>query len=139
LASIKEAILQLQAKGAVKAVQEETNQFTSTLFIVKRVQGQANFQFKESQSLCPISEVQDGRSGSSTQTDPTRRLHDEVSLRTGPPGLRAARRKEGLHETIGFLGSGVRIETQASDWLTLVDKITKNSECKQQHFELYSF
>jgi hypothetical protein len=30
------------------------------------VQGQANFQFKESQSLCPISEVQDGRSGSST-------------------------------------------------------------------------
>jgi hypothetical protein len=36
LASIKEAILQLQAKGAVKAVQE-TNQFTSTLFIVKQV------------------------------------------------------------------------------------------------------
>jgi hypothetical protein len=37
-------------------------------------------------------------------------------------------------------GSGVRIETQASDWLTLVDKITKNSKCiKQQHFELYSF
>ncbi|CAB3993269.1 Hypothetical predicted protein, partial [Paramuricea clavata] len=29
------------------------------------VQGQANFQFKEFQSLCPISEVQDGRSGSS--------------------------------------------------------------------------
>jgi hypothetical protein len=37
LASIKEAISQLQAKGAVKAVQEETNQFTSTLFIVKQV------------------------------------------------------------------------------------------------------
>ncbi|CAB4008128.1 Hypothetical predicted protein [Paramuricea clavata] len=37
LASIKEAILQLQAKGAVKAVQEESNQFTSTLFIVKQV------------------------------------------------------------------------------------------------------
>ena len=37
MASIKEAILQLQAKGAVKAVQEETNQFTSTLFIVKQV------------------------------------------------------------------------------------------------------
>ena len=36
LASIKEAIIQLQAKGAVKAVQEETNQFTSTLFIVKQ-------------------------------------------------------------------------------------------------------
>ena len=36
MASIKEAILQLRAKGAVKAVQE-TNQFTSTLFIVKQV------------------------------------------------------------------------------------------------------
>jgi hypothetical protein len=35
--SIKESILQLQAKGAVKAVQDETNQFTSTLFIVKQV------------------------------------------------------------------------------------------------------
>ena len=34
------------------------------------VQGQANFQFKESQMLCPISD--------STQTYPTRRLHDEV-------------------------------------------------------------
>jgi hypothetical protein len=63
------------------------------------------------------------------------------SLRTGP-GLRAAQRIEGLHGTIGFLGSGVRIETQASDWLTLVDNITKNSKCQQQHFEefeLYSF
>jgi hypothetical protein len=48
------------------------------------------------------------------------------SLRTGPPGLRAARRKEGLHGTLGFLGSSIRIETGASDWLTLVDKITKN-------------
>ena len=37
MTSIKEAILQLQAKGAVKAVQEESNQFTSTLFIVKQV------------------------------------------------------------------------------------------------------
>jgi hypothetical protein len=62
-----------------------------------------------------------------------------TSLRAGPRRLRAARRKEGLHGTIGFLGSGVRIETQASDWLTLLDKITKNSKCKQQHFELYSF
>jgi hypothetical protein len=59
------------------------------------------------------------------------------SLRTGPPGLRAARRKEVLHGTIGFLGSSIRIETGASDWLTLVDKITKNSKCQQQHFELY--
>jgi hypothetical protein len=50
--------------------------------------------------------------------------------------LRGARRKEGLHGTIGFLGSSIRIETGASDWLTLVDKITKNSKCQQQHFEL---
>jgi hypothetical protein len=61
------------------------------------------------------------------------------SLRTGPPGLRAARRKEGLHGTLGFLGSSIRIETGASDWLTLVDKITKNSKSQQQHFELYLF
>ncbi|XP_022806778.1 uncharacterized protein LOC111343852 [Stylophora pistillata] len=36
LASINEAISQLQTKGAVKAVQEKLNQFTSTLFIVKQ-------------------------------------------------------------------------------------------------------
>jgi hypothetical protein len=42
----------------------------------------------------------------------------EATLRTGPR-LRAARRKEGLHGTIGFLGSSIRIETGASDWLTL--------------------
>ena len=61
------------------------------------------------------------------------------SLRTGPPGLRAARRKEGLHGTIGFLGSSVRIETGASDWLTLVDKITKNSKCKQHYNSILNF
>jgi hypothetical protein len=66
----------------------------------------------------------------------TKKGHFWSNLRAGSPGLRAARRKEGLHGTIGFLGSDVRIETQASDWLTLVDKITKNSKCKQQHFEL---
>ena len=32
--------------------------------------------------------------------------------------------------------SSIRIETGASDWLTLVDNITKNSKCQQQHFEL---
>ena len=59
-----------------------------------------------------------------------------ASLRAGSPGLWAARRKKGLHGTIGFLGSSICIETQASD--TPVDKITKNSKCKQ-HFDLYSF
>ena len=50
----------------------------NTVYSETSIQEQANFQFEESQSLCPISEVQDGRSGSSTQTDSTRRLHDEV-------------------------------------------------------------
>ena len=34
--SIKEAISQLQLKGAIKIVQEQPNQFTSTLFVVKQ-------------------------------------------------------------------------------------------------------
>ena len=34
--SIKEAISQLQLKGAIKIVQKQPNQFTSTLFVVKQ-------------------------------------------------------------------------------------------------------
>ena len=34
--SIKEAISKLQLKGAIKIVQEQPNQFTSTLFVVKQ-------------------------------------------------------------------------------------------------------
>ena len=78
---IKEAISQLQLKGAIKIVQEQPNQFTSTLFVVKQATKERPIFNSKNLNRYELL-VQDGRSGYGTQAHSTRRLHDEVR----PPG-----------------------------------------------------
>ena len=108
--SIKEAISQLQLKGAIKINCTGTTEpiHINTVCCETSLKRKTNFQLKEFESVCTALQVQDGRSGYGTQAHSTRRLHDEVR----PPGrlfLSANPRQLQTLSTVHLSGNNIRV------------------------------